>query len=350
MDKDFDLDAIEKDCEESLNKFESDIEQMSRKGLVISLFGPVNAGKSSTINALLNKDYASVKPIAGWTKEVSLYELAPNVYIADTPGLYDINKEVSKKAEQFVEKNSDLILFFISATEGLTLHVKESFESLKVLNRDIILVLNKIDALDESEVPEVLEHIEKELGIKPRPTAAKRGVGIKELSIEIADFLKDKGKDLLYLKQARHKEHEVKGLIKTAAIAAATVSAIPIPGFDIAALIPIHVTLSAKIAYVYGIRQGKGDIMKLLAATVYGSASKKIVQMLIQAAKVAGWIPGAQGLELVAIGIAATVNGAMTWAFGVACNEYYKSGMTMDMGDLGELFNRAYEEHRAQVN
>jgi len=68
-----------------------------------------------TINALTGIKYTDVKARAGWTKEVSLYELKKGVFIADTPGLFDIDESVSQKASDFVENNSDIILFFLNA-------------------------------------------------------------------------------------------------------------------------------------------------------------------------------------------------------------------------------------------
>lgn len=70
--------------------------QQTDQLLVISLVGNVNAGKSATINALTGKRYADVKPVAGWTKEVSLFPLPgfPMVRVADTPGLEDVDEKV----------------------------------------------------------------------------------------------------------------------------------------------------------------------------------------------------------------------------------------------------------------
>ncbi len=64
------------------------------------------------------------------------------------------------------------------------------------------------------------------------------------------------------------------------------------------------------------------------------------------ALKSAGWIPGGQLLEIAVSGIAATVAASLTYGFGWACNAYYKSGMTMDLGDVGEVFKSSYEEYR----
>ena len=97
-------------------------DQIKNQRIVFSLLGNVNAGKSSTINALTGLDLASINPIPGHTKDVALYRMPrfPQVLVADTPGLEDVNAEVSARARDFVETDSDIILFFINATQGVT--------------------------------------------------------------------------------------------------------------------------------------------------------------------------------------------------------------------------------------
>lgn len=61
-----------KDYENAFNKTfdekHEEFEKITNQKLIISLIGSVNAGKSSTINALTGKNYTEVKARAGWTK------------------------------------------------------------------------------------------------------------------------------------------------------------------------------------------------------------------------------------------------------------------------------------------
>ena len=86
-----DFEAYEKAFEESFTKESKKFEEIKKQKLIISLYGTVNSGKSSTVNALTGQKLADVKAIAGYTKEIKLYEFKENVYITDTPGLDDIN-------------------------------------------------------------------------------------------------------------------------------------------------------------------------------------------------------------------------------------------------------------------
>lgn len=335
-------DAFKKAYDEKHEEFE----KLSKEKLIISLLGSVNAGKSKTINALTGIKYAEVKSRPGWTKEISLYELKSGVFIADTPGLYDVNEAVSIKATEYIETSSDIILFFLNAAVVITKPEKNAFLEVMKLEKETLVVLNKIDTLDEDELQDAILHIEEELGVTPIAISAKFGTGVKKLNAEIVKILETKGKELLFLKVSRYKEENVKKWINGATVSAAGIGALPIPGSDIIALTALQIALAMKIAYIYGIKPSKNDIMKLVGSTVTGTVGKQIVRWAITAIKTAGWIPGAQLLGVVIIGIAATVASSLTYGFGWACNAYYKSGMTMDLGAVGDVFKSKYEEYK----
>ena len=83
--------------------------------------------------------------------------------------------------------------------------------------------------------------------------------------------------------------------ITGAAISAAGVGAIPIPGIDMIPLTALQVALAMKIAYVYDEEVTKDDVMNLVAATVTGSIGRQIYRWGIQGLKAAGWLGGPFG-------------------------------------------------------
>jgi len=346
MEEKFEKKRFEDSYEKAYDEKHKEFEKISNEKLIISLIGSVNSGKSKTINALTGIKYTEVKARAGWTKEISIYELKKGVFIADTPGLFDINETVSKKASDFVESNSDIILFFLNAAVGVTKHEKDAYSEVSKLNKEIIVVLNKIDALEPDEITDVINQTKEELGVFPIPISSKTGEGINLLNNEIINILERRGKELLFLKVSKHKEKSVKNWINGAAITAAGIGAIPVPGVDIIPLTTLQIALAMKIAFIYDIKPSKNDVMKLVASTVTGTLGKQIARWSITALKTAGWIPGAQFIEFVMMGIAATVAGSLTFGFGWACNAYYKSGMTIDMGEVGEIFKDAYDNYK----
>lgn len=344
----FDQKNYEDAFKKSYDEKHAEFENISNQKLIISLIGSVNAGKSKTINALTGIDYTEVKARAGWTKEVSLYELNKGVFIADTPGLFDIDADVSKKASDFVANSADIILYFLNAGVGITQHEKKAFEEISALGKQTLVVLNKIDSLEQNEVTDVINQIKEELGIFPIPISSKTGEGIQNLNNEIVKILEANGKDLMFLKISKFKEQSVKKWVNAATAAAFGIGALPIPGSDIVALSALQTGLAFKIAYIYDIKPTKEDIMSLVASTVTGSIGKQIVRWGITLLKTAGWIPGAQPLEVATAAIAASIAASLTYAFGWACNAYYKSGMTLDLAEVGKIFNEKYEMHKKE--
>lgn len=345
-DQEFEKEKFEEAFKKAFDEKHSEFERISKEKLIISLLGSVNAGKSKTINALTGIKYAEVKARAGWTKEISLYELKEGVFIADTPGLHDINEDVSKKASEYIEESSDVVLFFLNAAVGITKYEKEAFNKVDNLNKEVLVVLNKIDALDEDEVQDAVEHIREELRVDPIAISAKTGAGVNDLNSAIIKILETKGKELIFLKVSRYKERTVAKWINGAAVAAAGIGAIPVPGSDIVPLTALQVGLAMKIAYIYEIKSSKNDIMNLVASTVTGTIGRQVVRWAVTALKAVGWIPGAEIVEVGASLIAASVAGSLTYGFGQACNAYYKSGMTMDLGQVGNIFKKYYEQYK----
>ena len=345
----FEKEKFEEAFKKSYDKEAREFEELKKEKLIISLIGSVNAGKSKTINALTGINYASVKARAGWTKNITLYELKDGVFIADTPGLHDVNEEVSDKTEDFVQNDCDIILYFLNATVGITKYEIEAIEKIRLLDKEFVLVLNKIDALDEEEILEVEEQIFEATKYKPISISAKNNTNIRELNDKLLSILEEKGKELLFLKVSRYKEKEIAKWINGAAVTAAGIGAIPIPGSDIIPLTTLQVGLAMKIAFIWDCEVSKGDIMQLVASTVTGSIGKQIARWAITALKAAGWIPGAQLVEVAVSAIAASVAASMTYGFGWACNAYYKSGMKMDLGEIGELFKQYYDEYKNKL-
>ncbi|HOT77886.1 MAG TPA: 50S ribosome-binding GTPase, partial [Candidatus Wallbacteria bacterium] len=110
---------LKESYEKSAETANEKIEQELKNKLVISLYGPVNAGKSTLINALFGKKLSEVSPIPGFTKEIKIFKFCNDVLIADTPGIRDIDATIAAKAEEFIQNDADLILFFVPSIPGL---------------------------------------------------------------------------------------------------------------------------------------------------------------------------------------------------------------------------------------
>ena len=123
--------------------------------LHIGIFGRINSGKSSIINAITGQELSIVSEIRGTTtdpvfKAMELLPLGP-VVMMDTPGLDDqgeLGKMRIEKTRQVMDK-SDLALVVISACEGIEKEDEELIDALKEKGIPYIIVLNKTDLLKE---------------------------------------------------------------------------------------------------------------------------------------------------------------------------------------------------------
>lgn len=158
----------------------------------IAFYGRSNVGKSSTINALLGrKSLAKASGTPGKTKEVNFFLVNNTFYIVDLPG-YGYAK-VSKPER---EKLAQLITWFafetkiaqrmnvivLDAKVGLTDYDKEVLFPLIKQRKPVIVLVNKIDKLNQKSRNQIIKNLVETLGenIPIIPFSARTGRGVKE--------------------------------------------------------------------------------------------------------------------------------------------------------------------------
>ena len=108
---------IKEEIQKILN--DSKVGELIREGFKIAIVGPANAGKSSLLNFLSNRDVAIVSEIAGTTRDVIEVHLNLDGYpviISDTAGIRDSKDEIERKGVKLALKkaeNSDLNIILI---------------------------------------------------------------------------------------------------------------------------------------------------------------------------------------------------------------------------------------------
>ena len=104
------LKKIKQDCSDALNEInkilsDQKVGEIIREGFKIAIVGPTNAGKSSLINNLSNREVAIVSEIAGTTRDVVETHLNIDGYpviISDTAGIRDSKDEIEKKRNKVI--------------------------------------------------------------------------------------------------------------------------------------------------------------------------------------------------------------------------------------------------------
>ena len=117
-----------------------------REGFKIAIVGPTNAGKSSLLNHLSNRDVAIVSEIAGTTRDVLETHLNIDGYpviISDTAGIREAKSEIEKKGIKLALKKAEEADLNLIVIEPKSLDFTGFLKDL--INPNSILVINKCD-------------------------------------------------------------------------------------------------------------------------------------------------------------------------------------------------------------
>jgi tRNA modification GTPase len=186
-------DEIVKELKKLLKTY--DEAKFFREGLATAIVGRPNVGKSSLLNALLQKDRAIVTPIPGTTRDVIEEYLNINglpLRIMDTAGIRDVQnvaeKEGVKRSLRSIE-NADFVIAVFDSSEPFQ---DEDFEVIeKIKGKPLIIVMNKCD------LPLVSDKSVIASSFSPRDVlildiSALSGTGLEELKDRIfTSALKD---------------------------------------------------------------------------------------------------------------------------------------------------------------
>ena len=174
-----------------------------REGFKIAILGPTNAGKSSLLNHLSNRDVAIVSEIAGTTRDVIETHLNIDGYpviVSDTAGIRESKNEIEKKGIKLSLSKAEEADLKLIVVDVKSLNFSSVLRGL--LYKDAILVINKSDLLDGEIDPEIqkLNHV---------LISIKENLNIDELILKIKNNLKNKfiTSDDILITRERHRQH-----------------------------------------------------------------------------------------------------------------------------------------------
>ena len=190
-----------------INKILNDqkVGEIIREGFKIAILGPTNAGKSSLLNNLSNREVAIVSEIAGTTRDVVETHLNIDGYpviISDTAGIRDSKDEIEKKGIKLSLKKAEKADLKLVVVDAKSFDLSPFLSDL--LKGNAILVVNKSDLIknkldqDVSKFDHVLISLKENLNIDKLISKIKNNLKNKFISEE----------DILITRE-RHRQHLV---------------------------------------------------------------------------------------------------------------------------------------------
>ncbi|MDA7544789.1 tRNA uridine-5-carboxymethylaminomethyl(34) synthesis GTPase MnmE [Candidatus Pelagibacter sp.] len=202
------LEEIKKSSDDVLKNIEKILDDQKvgeriREGFKIAILGPTNAGKSSLLNHLSNRDVAIVSEIAGTTRDVIETHLNIDGYpviVSDTAGIRESKNEIEKKGIKLSLNRAEEADLKLVVVDAKNLDFTDVLKGL--LDENAILVINKSDLLDGEIDPEIkkIDHV---------LISIKENLNIDELILKIKNNLKNKfiTSDDILITRERHRQH-----------------------------------------------------------------------------------------------------------------------------------------------
>lgn len=171
-----------------------------RSGFV-SIIGRPNVGKSTLINAIINRKVAITSNVSGTTRNIiqGIYNDSDSqIVFVDTPGIHKpINRlgKVLNKEALASSKDVDLILFVVDVASGIGKGDMFILDNLKESDIPVILVLNKIDEISTDKLFRTINEFKDIYPfVEVVPTSGLKNDNVEHLISVIKNYLHDEVK------------------------------------------------------------------------------------------------------------------------------------------------------------
>lgn len=142
----------------------------------VAFAGKSNVGKSSLINALMNrKSFARISSEPGKTQTINFYNINDVMYCVDLPGygFAKVSKETQVKWGKMIEnylttsKQLKAVFLLIDIRHEPSKNDKDMYEWIVYNGYDPIIIATKLDKINRSQVQKHIKMIKTGLNVKP---------------------------------------------------------------------------------------------------------------------------------------------------------------------------------------
>ena len=157
----------------------------------ILIVGKPNTGKSTLLNAIVGTERVITSPLPGTTRdyiEADIVLKGKNFRLIDTAGYRKVSDEIESRGIAFMFdkiKESDLVLLVVDAEAGIDNNDQELLNRIKELDREVWIIINKLDLRDGSDIKSTLKLQE---GMKLFEVSALYGWGVEQLKERLSGY------------------------------------------------------------------------------------------------------------------------------------------------------------------
>ncbi len=169
---------------------------MQTKSGFVSIVGRPNVGKSTFLNTVVGQKVAIVseKPQTTRNRIQGIYTCEKGqIIFIDTPGIHKPRHKLGEymvRVAQSTARETDLILYMVSAKDGVEKGDEEVLDFLGHMKAPVFLVVNKIDLVDQGELARCIEAFQSRFQfVETWPICAVLGTNVHALIERILEYL-----------------------------------------------------------------------------------------------------------------------------------------------------------------
>ncbi len=332
----------------------------------LAIFGKTGVGKSTLLNAVFGENVAATGIGEPVTKGSHLYlDRRGRLGIVDTQGLEvgrdnkalisDLDKMVKEMRKKPLADQVHVAWYCVRGLDRRFEEAEAEFiRHLHELGLPVIVVLTQVPRRNDQYHPDAVtlaRHIESLqlpiLGGRPFLTNALRDqfsdqpehglIDLMRATFHVAPEAVHGALAAAQKVDLSAKAKEANRAIATAATGAAAAAATPIPFSDAAMLVPIQLSMMARIAHLYGIRFDRAAMMAVASTSAATIGGRALFTNLLKLIPGAGTVAGG----VVSAGVATSFTFTMGQAWLVVCQK--AAGGTLRTVD-GALDSKAVQD------